>query len=47
MAELALPSLQATAIVGSARGLLIKTAYTYSKAIDMADDDGRTGLLFN
>lgn len=28
-------------------GLLIKGAYTYSKAIDMADDDGRTGLLFN
>ena len=28
-------------------GLLIKTAYTYSKAIDMADDDGRVGLLFN
>jgi hypothetical protein len=28
-------------------GLLIKAAYTYSKAIDMADDDGRTGLLFN
>jgi len=28
-------------------GLLIKGAYTYSKAIDMADDDGRTALLFN
>src|SRR5262249_50153771 len=28
-------------------GLLIKGAYTRSKAIDMADDDGRTGLLFN
>ena len=28
-------------------GLLIKGAYTYSKAIDMADDDGRVGLLFN
>lgn len=30
-----------------ASGLLVKGAYTYSKAIDMADDDGRTGLLFN
>ena len=30
-----------------ASGLLIKGAYTYSKAIDMADDDGRVGLLFN
>ncbi len=30
-----------------ANGLLIKGAYTYSKAIDMADDDGRVGLLFN
>jgi hypothetical protein len=29
------------------QGLLIKAAYTYSKSIDMADDDGRTGLLFN
>lgn len=28
-------------------GLLIKGAYTFSKAIDMADDDGRAGLLFN
>ena len=28
-------------------GLLIKGAYTRSKAIDMADDDGRVGLLFN
>jgi hypothetical protein len=28
-------------------GLLLKGAYTYSKAIDMADDDGRVGLLFN
>jgi hypothetical protein len=26
---------------------LIKGAYTRSKAIDMADDDGRVGLLFN
>jgi hypothetical protein len=30
-----------------ASGLLIKGAYTWSKAIDMADDDGRTALLFN
>jgi carboxypeptidase family protein/TonB-dependent receptor-like protein len=30
-----------------ASGLLIKGAYTHSKAIDMADDDGRVGLLFN
>ena len=30
-----------------ANGLLIKGAYTFSKAIDMADDDGRVGLLFN
>lgn len=30
-----------------ANGLLIKGAYTWSKAIDMADDDGRVGLLFN
>jgi hypothetical protein len=30
-----------------ANGLLIKGAYTRSKAIDMADDDGRVGLLFN
>jgi hypothetical protein len=30
-----------------ASGLLIKGAYTYSKAIDMADDDGRVALLFN
>jgi hypothetical protein len=29
------------------QGLLIKAAYTYSKAIDMVDDDGRAGLLFN
>jgi len=28
-------------------GLLLKGAYTHSKAIDMADDDGRVGLLFN
>jgi len=28
-------------------GLLVKGAYTHSKAIDMADDDGRVGLLFN
>jgi hypothetical protein len=28
-------------------GLLIKGAYTRSKAIDMADDDGRVPLLFN
>jgi hypothetical protein len=28
-------------------GLLIKGAYTRSKAIDMTDDDGRVGLLFN
>jgi hypothetical protein len=28
-------------------GLLIKGAYTRSKSIDMADDDGRVGLLFN
>jgi hypothetical protein len=28
-------------------GLLIKGAYTRSKAIDFADDDGRVGLLFN
>ena len=30
-----------------ANGLLVKGAYTFSKAIDMADDDGRVGLLFN
>ncbi|HEX4168913.1 MAG TPA: TonB-dependent receptor [Bryobacteraceae bacterium] len=30
-----------------ANGLLLKGAYTHSKAIDMADDDGRVGLLFN
>ncbi len=30
-----------------ASGLLIKGAYTYSKAIDMVDDDGRVALLFN
>jgi hypothetical protein len=30
-----------------ANGLLIKGAYTRSKSIDMADDDGRVGLLFN
>jgi hypothetical protein len=29
------------------KGLLVKGAYTYSKAIDMVDDDGRAGLLFN
>ncbi|HZQ51870.1 MAG TPA: TonB-dependent receptor [Bryobacteraceae bacterium] len=29
------------------QGLLLKGAYTRSKAIDMADDDGRVGLLFN
>jgi len=28
-------------------GLTLKGAYTRSKAIDMADDDGRVGLLFN
>jgi hypothetical protein len=28
-------------------GLMIKGAYTRSKSIDMADDDGRVGLLFN
>jgi hypothetical protein len=28
-------------------GLMLKGAYTRSKAIDMADDDGRVGLLFN
>jgi hypothetical protein len=40
-------SLQVTANRRLASGLLLKAAYTYSKAIDMADDDGRTGLLFN
>jgi hypothetical protein len=30
-----------------AHGLMVKVAYTWSKAIDWADDDGRTGLLFN
>jgi hypothetical protein len=30
-----------------ANGLLLKGAYTHSKSIDMADDDGRVGLLFN
>jgi hypothetical protein len=40
-------SLQATLSRRFNHGLLIKTAYTYSKAIDMADDDGRVGLLFN
>jgi len=29
------------------QGLMIKVSYTHSKAIDWADDDGRTGLLFN
>src|SRR5262249_27454784 len=29
------------------RGLLIKGAYTYSKAIDWTDDDGWAGLAFN
>jgi hypothetical protein len=28
-------------------GLMLKGAYTRSKSIDMADDDGRVGLLFN
>src|SRR5262249_11003948 len=28
-------------------GLLVKGAYTFSKAIDMADDDGRQGLFWN
>ena len=30
-----------------AAGLMVKISYTWSKAIDWADDDGRTGLLFN
>jgi hypothetical protein len=30
-----------------AEGLLVKLSYTWSKAIDWADDDGRVGLLFN
>ncbi len=29
------------------RGLMIKGAYTYSKAIDMTDDDGWTGVGWN
>src|SRR6185437_5019004 len=29
------------------KGLMLKVNYTRSKAIDMADDDGRVGLLFN
>ncbi len=29
------------------RGLMIKGQYTRSKAIDWADDDGRTGLMWN
>ena len=29
------------------QGLMLKGAYTYSKAMDMVDDDGRAGLLFN
>jgi hypothetical protein len=40
-------SLQVTLSRRFSQGILIKTAYTYSKAIDMTDDDGRTGLLFN
>jgi hypothetical protein len=40
-------SLQIAANRRFSNGLLIKAAYTRSKAIDMADDDGRVGLLFN
>ncbi len=40
-------SLQTTLNRRLSQGLLIRANYTYSKAIDMADDDGRTGLLFN
>jgi hypothetical protein len=40
-------SLQIAANRRFTNGLLIKAAYTRSKAIDMADDDGRVGLLFN
>jgi len=29
------------------RGLMLKGAYTFSKAIDMADDDGWTGVTWN
>lgn len=40
-------SLQVSVNRRISNGLLLKGAYTYSKAIDMADDDGRVGLLFN
>ncbi len=40
-------SLQVTLNRRMSAGLLIKAAYTYSKSIDMVDDDGRAGLLFN
>jgi hypothetical protein len=40
-------SLQTTLNRRMSQGLLIKVAYTYSKAMDMVDDDGRAGLLFN
>ncbi len=29
------------------KGLLLKGAYTWSKAMNMADDDGWTGVTFN
>ncbi len=40
-------SLQLTLNRRMTQGLLVRAAYTYSKAIDMVDDDGRAGLLFN
>ncbi|HYM11762.1 MAG TPA: TonB-dependent receptor [Bryobacterales bacterium] len=40
-------SLQVTINRRLTNGLLVKGAYTHSKAIDWADDDGRTGLTWN
>jgi Carboxypeptidase regulatory-like domain/TonB dependent receptor len=40
-------SLQATINRQFSKGLMIKGAYTYSKAIDFTDDDGWAGLTWN
>ena len=40
-------ALQVTINRAFAKGFMVKGAYTFSKAIDMADDDGRQGLTWN
>ena len=40
-------SLQATINRQFSKGLMVKGAYTYSKAIDYTDDDGWAGLVWN